>query len=250
MTDEPFSLGSSFLHRGDPRVKLGGMAALALLLALTRSLAVAAAGLALGIVLTQAARLPWQGVARRLLLVNGFIGLLWLMVPFSLPGAVVMQLGPVSASAPGVQLATLVTLKANAIVLLMLALLATSPAAVLGQALLALGAPRRLGYLLMFSYRYIFVIGEEFQRLHRAARLRCFRPRSGLHTWRSVGWMLGMTLVRSWNRAERVRLAMVLRGFRGELRSPWVLQLGSGDWLLLLLLMMASLSLFWLGLGQ
>ena len=246
MIDEAFSQGDSWLHRSDPRIKLVGMAVLALVLALTSSLATAAMGFVTAWILVWSARLPVPAVMRRLLLVNAFIVLLWVLVPFSVPGPAFFEIGWLRASVPGITLAFLITLKANAIVLLMMLLLATSHVAALGYALTALGAPKRLGYLLLFSYRYIFVIADEFQRLQRSARLRCFRRQSSLHTWRVIGWMLGMTLVRTWNRAERVRQAMALRAFQGELRSPWGLRLRVSDVVLLAVLCLAAMSLWWI----
>ena len=47
--------------------------------------------------------------------------------------------------------------------------------------------------------------------------MRCFVPATTLHTYRTYGYMFGMTLVRSWNRATRVHQAMLLRGFDGRL---------------------------------
>lgn len=250
MIDESFSQGQSYLHRSDPRIKLVGMAVLALVLALTASLTAAATGLVLAAGLVLSSRLLLPAVGRRVLLVNLFIVLLWLLVPFSVPGPALFEFGGLRASVPGVTLAALVTLKANAIVLLMMALLATSHAAALGYALTALGVPKRLGYLLLFSYRYIFVMTDEFQRMQRAARLRCFRPRTNLLTWRVLGWSLGMTLVRAWNRAERVRQAMALRAFSGELRSPWALRCRTADRILLAALLGMALSLWWIGFVQ
>jgi cobalt/nickel transport system permease protein len=46
---------------------------------------------------------------------------------------------------------------------------------------------------------------------------RAFRPRTDRHTWRSLGWLVGMLLVRSFERAERVLGAMKCRGFTGRM---------------------------------
>jgi cobalt/nickel transport system permease protein len=47
--------------------------------------------------------------------------------------------------------------------------------------------------------------------------MRCFIPGTNIHTYRTYGYLFGMTLVRSWNRAIRVHQAMLLRGFNGRL---------------------------------
>jgi cobalt/nickel transport system permease protein len=48
-----------------------------------------------------------------------------------------------------------------------------------------------------------------------AAKLRGFQPTTGLHTYRTVANLLGMVLVRGYDRSRRVYEAMVLRGFCG-----------------------------------
>ena len=50
----------------------------------------------------------------------------------------------------------------------------------------------------------------------RAMRVRGFRPRLDRHTCRSLGYLVGMLLVRSFDRAERILAAMRCRGFRGH----------------------------------
>ncbi len=215
MTFEGFSQGDSLLHRTDTRVKLVCALALTLVIALCHSFATAAGGLVLGLVLLGLARLPLRQVLWRLLVVNSFIGLLWLSLPLTYPGDP-LTLGPLHLSRQGLVLVSLITLKTNGIIILFISLLATSTVAELGHGLGQLRVPGKLCLLLLFSYRYIFVISQEYQRLLRAARLRCFEPGTNLHTYRTYGHLFGMTLVKSWNRAQRVTQAMMLRGFRGR----------------------------------
>ncbi|WP_456386947.1 cobalt ECF transporter T component CbiQ [Desulfolithobacter sp.] len=215
MTFEEFSQGDSLLHRIDTRVKLVCTLAVTLVIALGHSFATAAGGLVLGLVLLAMARLPLRQVLWRLVVVNSFIGLLWLSLPLTYPGDP-LTMGPLHLSRQGLMLVGLITIKANGIVLLFITLLATSTVAKLGHGLRQLRIPAKLCLLLLFSYRYIFVISQEYQRLQRAAHLRCFKPGTNLHTYRTYGHLFGMTLVKSWNRAQRVTQAMTLRGFQGR----------------------------------
>jgi cobalt/nickel transport system permease protein len=216
MMFEQFSQGSSFLHRRDTRVKLISAICLTLVLALCQNYRTALLGLGLGILLVCMARLETRQVFYRLLIVNSFVGFLWITLPLTYPGTTLYFIGPLSFSSEGITLATLITIKTNAIILTLIALLATSTTAELGHSLERLGVPVKLCLLLLFSYRYIFVINQEYQRLARAARLRCFRPGTNLHTYRTFGYLFGMTLVKSCHRADRVRQAMMLRGFQGR----------------------------------
>jgi cobalt/nickel transport system permease protein len=71
--------------------------------------------------------------------------------------------------------------------------------------------------LLLFAVRYLGVLEAEYGRLRAAMRARAFRPRTDAHTLRSLGHLVGMLLVRSAERAERVMAAMRCRGFTGRL---------------------------------
>jgi cobalt/nickel transport system permease protein len=243
MTFESFSQGDSPLHRADARIKLIATALLTLIIALCQGFATAAGGLGLGVILLLAARLPLGLIGRRLLLVNGFIGFLWLTLPLTYPGETLFTLGPLTVSRAGVLLAGLITLKTNAIIMIFISLLATSSVADLGHAMARLHLPDKLCLLLLFSYRYIFVINQEYQRLVRAAKLRGFKPGTNLHTYRTFAHLFGMTLVKSWNRAERVRQAMMLRGFKGRFYTLDERRAESRDFLLLGLLSLAATAL-------
>lgn len=219
MNFEIFSSGSSILHRLDVRAKLLSALLLITVLALSRSFPPAVTGLAVGSALVFVAGLDWRSVMKRLLLVNGFVLFLWITLPLSYPGAPLFSIGSIPFSRDGIMLAALITIKTNGSVLILMALIATSTVADLGHGLARLKLPDSLCMLLLFSYRYIFVIHQEYERLLRAARLRSFQAGTNFHTYRTFGYLFGMTLINSHHRAERVRQAMVLRGFQGRFHS-------------------------------
>src|SRR5207237_9891052 len=82
-----------------------------------------------------------------------------------------------------------------------------------------IGAPGLLVHLVLLSHRYVFVLGEELARLRIALRVRGFRNRAGVHSYRTIGHVAGTLLVRGHERAERVAQAMRCRGFDGRFRS-------------------------------
>jgi cobalt/nickel transport system permease protein len=221
MVPEYFSHTDSFLHRADPRMKIVSAACITAVVAFSRSYATGLYGLALSLSLIVLARLDAGLVVRRLLAVNLFTAFLWLTLPLTYGGDT-LAFGFVAVSKQGIAMAALITLKANCIVLIFLALISTSPVSSLGHALRQLGVPEKLCLLLLFSYRYIIVIGQEFQRLLRAAKIRGFIPRTNLHTYRTYGYLFAMTLVKSWNRARRVQQAMMLRCFNGRFHVMYI----------------------------
>ncbi|MCF6158818.1 MAG: cobalt ECF transporter T component CbiQ [wastewater metagenome] len=81
-----------------------------------------------------------------------------------------------------------------------------------------LRVPRLLVMLMSFMYRYIFVLLDEAKRLIRARSLRYFGSRYR-EQFRIIGYMVGVLFIRTFERAERIYGAMVVRGFNGEMPS-------------------------------
>lgn len=239
MLDERFAQGNSLLHRRDPKVKVIVAAAFIAVAAISNSFVVVTLALALALALLLLSRLDPRQVGKRLLAANTFTVFLWLTLPLTYGGTETIHLGPVTFSSEGIRLATLIALKTNCIVLSLITLLGTSRIASLGHALEGLRFPSRLCFLLLFSYRYIFVIHQEYLKLSRAAGMRCFVPATTLHTYRTYGYMFGMTLVRSWNRATRVHNAMLLRGFDGRLIPLEQQAVGRSDMIFLIITLTA-----------
>ncbi|MEN8200724.1 MAG: cobalt ECF transporter T component CbiQ [Thermodesulfobacteriota bacterium] len=247
--EEAFATGSTPFHRRDARVKIIGGAAISLVLALAPSFQVAALGcLATGTLLLFSRPDP-RLLLRRLLTVNIFTFFLWLTLPLTYGGEEMLPFGFLSVSVEGLRVAGLITLKTNGILFCFLALLATSSTASLGHGLEKLGVPPKLTFLLLFSYRQLFVIHQEFQRLQRAAALRGFHPTNSLHTYRTYSHLFGMTLVKSWNRSQRIHQAMVLRGFSGRLIPLDQPRLVGRDYLFLTGLLLIGLLLALLSLS-
>ena len=219
MFAEPFADGHTWVHRLDPRLRVAAASVLSCLLAVTASPGRAAAGLAFTLVLLLASRPPLKPLVRRLAAVNAFVLFLWLFAPFSIPGPALFTVAGFGYSATGAARMALITLKANAIGALCLACVATMPVAAFGQALAALRAPRRFVFLLLFTYRAIFLLSDEWQRLDRALKLRGFAPGTNRLTYRTYGNLVGLTLLRSLDRADRIRQAMLLRGFDGRFHT-------------------------------
>ncbi|MBN9434556.1 MAG: cobalt ECF transporter T component CbiQ [Bosea sp.] len=199
----------------DPR--LGLVTALIAIVAVAQlhGLPAATAAFILAAMLGGVTRAGWP-LARRLVHVEGFMLLLFVMLPLTMPGEPLARIGPLSVSAEGIALAALVALKVSASVLLLAVLVGSMEPARLGATLHALHVPERFNRLLVMTARYVDLIRAEAQRLRESMRARGFRPRSNRHTWRSYGHLAGMVLIRALDRAERVTEAMRCRGFSGR----------------------------------
>ena len=216
MIEEQFASGDSFVHRLDPRMKIITAFTYAVVVALSSEFSALLAALAVSMVLIALARLPMRKVLYRLMVVNGLTLFLWIFLPFTYQGEVWFTLGPLQGTREGVSFALQITVKCNAILLALIALLATTPIVTLGHAMGQLRIPDKVVQLFLFTYRYIHVIFQEYDRLRNAMRARGFVPRTNMHTYRSYAYLVGMLLVRSYDRAERIHKAMLCRGFQGR----------------------------------
>ncbi len=213
---EEFAEGSSSLHMMDPRVKFLAGGPLLLLTALSAGLFAPAYALLVSIVLAAIAGLDPGKLLVRLLVVNAFVLLVWVFLPFSMPGEVVMSIGGLNATREGFLFALQITLKTNAIVLATIAIFGTTEAMSLAHALVHLRAPLKLVYLFFFFYRYVSVLHEEYTSMREAMRARCFKPHLDWLTYGSLANLIGMLIVRSFERSERIYEAMLCRGFHGH----------------------------------
>lgn len=204
----------ALMDRIDPRARI--------IVSLLMSLSVAAAHhfeTLVGALVLAAATVPLttlrtRVVLRRLVPVNLFA--IVLLVSASWTTGVAVDMPTDARVGGGLSLAMLLAIKANAMVLWVIVLLGTMDFITFGHALRHLRVPEKLVHLLLFTVRYVDVLHGEYLRLRTAMKVRGFRPRVSWHTYRSFGYLVGMLLVRSLDRSERILAAMKCRGFRGQ----------------------------------
>lgn len=216
MTPDPLH-ASGWIVQRDPRLRIVAAVLFALVTVALEQVSTIALACLLALTLATAAGMRPRDLAKRLLALEGFMLILLISLPFTVSGEPLLTLGPLAASEAGLLLATTILFKANAVVLVLLVLVGTLEPVVLGHALARLGVPEKLVHLFLMTVRQIHLLNTEFLRLRQAMRARAFVPHSDRHTWRSYGWLMGMLLVRSMARAERILDAMRCRGFKGRL---------------------------------
>jgi len=213
---QSLSEGRSLLARIDPRLRIVVATVFAVFVAVAQqpaALWLAAVMAALACALCD---LPVITVAKRLLPLNVLMLMLAVLLGLRSEGRPLLVFGPLSFSQDGLRLAGTIALKGNTILLAMLAFLGSLEPTTLGHALSHLRVPDRLAHLLLFTIRYVDVLHRELRRMRNAMKARAFRPGLNWHTYRSYGYLVGMLLVRSLERAERVSAAMKCRGFSGR----------------------------------
>ncbi|MFA5663382.1 cobalt ECF transporter T component CbiQ [Castellaniella sp.] len=228
----------------DLRLRLLGSLVALILFTPVRGLAPAGAGLVLVLMLYAIHRqaIPWK----RLLHLEGFLILLLITLPFTIPGGELLRLGPFVATVEGLARALVLACKVTASVLLVSLMFASADVPSLGAALRGLHVPEALVRLFVAVVRYLALIQSEFLRLRESMRARAFVPRSSRHTWRSYGYLLGMLLVRAMERADRVEEAMRLRCYSGRFPQSELPAPAMRDWFAMMGLMAgAALLLAW-----
>ena len=212
-----YSDGDTPIHRLDPRARVLAAALLTLFLSQAHDFRVLGAGCVVAILSIAIARVPIAAILQRLVPLNALLGLLAVMLLFTTPGERLFQVGPAVASVAGLQHGATILLKGNTIVALLAALIGTIEFVALGKALGQLRVPAKLVNVLLFTVRYINLMLAEYERMSQAALLRGFRPGPNRHTVTTTGYLIGMILVRSYDRGARMLQAMKLRGYDGTL---------------------------------
>ncbi len=211
-----FFHGHSPVHRAPAHLKLLVLLGFMLLVvAIPRSWQAAyvvAAVLLLGVVALS--RVPVTYLAPRMVVEVPF-AIFAVLVPFIATGPRTEVLG-VSVSEPGLQAGIALLVKGTLGVLASLTLAATTEPQDLLRGLQRLRMPDLVVQIMGFMIRYLDVVTAELGRMMTALRSRGCDPRSPRH-WPTLARSLGALFIRSYERGERVHLAMLSRGYDGRL---------------------------------
>jgi cobalt/nickel transport system permease protein len=160
-------------------------------------------------------RVPFGYLAKRMVIEVPFL-VFAALVPFVATGPQVEVLG-VSVSEPGLVAAWGLAVKGTLGVLASLTLAATTEPSDVLAGLQRLRMPALIVQIMGFMVRYLDVVTADLGRMLVAMRSRGVDPRSPRH-WPALARTLGALFVRSYERGERVHLAMLSRGYDGTMR--------------------------------
>lgn len=208
--------GASRVHRADPAAKLAGLLAFVVLVALTPRRAVGALivdGVVLGAVVALAG-IPASTIVRRLVAVVPFVAFA-LVLPLIGTGPRTEVAG-VSLSVDGIWASWNIVAKALLGATAAIVLTATTPLPDLLVGAQRLRVPRSMVAIASFMARYLDLVADELGRMRRAMVARGHDPR-WLWQVRPIASSVGALFVRSYERGERVHLAMAARGFDGTM---------------------------------
>jgi cobalt/nickel transport system permease protein len=160
-------------------------------------------------------RVPFGYLAKRMVIEVPFL-VFAALVPFVATGPQVEVLG-VAVSEPGLVAAWGLAVKGTLGVLASLTLAATTEPSDVLAGLQRLRMPALIVQIMGFMVRYLDVVTADLGRMLVAMRSRGVDPRSPRH-WPALARTLGALFVRSYERGERVHLAMLSRGYDGTMR--------------------------------
>lgn len=204
------------IHRIEPRIKVVSFGILIVSAVFAGTVQFALFFFLVAAVLLLLSRLPVGFILSRVKVICVFAIPILILMPITVPGTPVFSVGPLVVSVEGISYAVLVTIRSVAAILLVVTMLGTQRFDTTLKALSLLWVPGIIVQMLLFTYRYIYVMIDEFLRIWSSMRAKGYTFRFTRHGLSMMGNLIGMLLVRSFERAERVYLAMIAKGYTGK----------------------------------
>jgi len=208
--------GHSVIHRAPAHVKLVALLAFMLTVVATPRewYPVYAGYLAVLVAVIMVSRVPLRYIGKRMVVEVPFV-LFAVLMPFIATGPRTELLG-LTVSEPGLLAAWGLLAKGTLGVVASLTLAATTEPRDVLAGLERLRLPNQLVQIMGFMIRYLDVVTDEMRRMRIARESRGFRARSIRH-WPVIARSAGALFIRSYERGERVHLAMLARGYTGRM---------------------------------
>lgn len=200
----------------DPRVKLASAISFIVVVSFIREALPLWIALTFVLVLIETSGVPLRHVGESYLLA----------FPFIFFAALTMWL--TSSATNGL----LMGMRISTSVLALLLLISTTPFFDMLRSLRWFRVPPLICNMLLFTYRFIFVLLDEFDRMMMARRSRGFSGGRSLmdrSAFATISNTIGMVFVRSNQRAGRIYDALLGRGYSGEIRTLTVLRARGRD---------------------
>ena len=214
----------SVIHRLDPRTKIITFITFVILIVLTPPTYFLQFLLYFVIMaaLILLSKIPFIFVFKRVLVVIPFVIVMGLFIPFIKEGEIAgaYSLGNIKLNVtyPGLIIFWNICVKAFLSVICLTLMTSTTPFPYFLKGLERLRIPCIFITVLSFMYRYLFVSIDELMRMKQAKDSRTIRPKKFFEI-KMLANMLGSLFIRSYERGERVYLAMCSRGFNGRIKT-------------------------------
>ncbi|HWU65056.1 MAG TPA: cobalt ECF transporter T component CbiQ [Ensifer sp.] len=249
MEAEELADRNGLLQGLDPRAKVAG----AMLMVIAATMLHSLIGLALlfgfAVLLALASQIPLMRLLKQVWLgVLAFTGVIALPSPFLVPGKVVATL-PVldwTVSEQGLRSAGFLIGRAETAATFAALLVLTTSWPHVMKAMRALGVPVAVVAVLGMTHRYIFVLMTTAAQMMEARRARQLGPLKAADQRRLIAGSAGVLMSKTLAIAGDVHMAMIARGYRGEIRLIDDFQFRARDGVSLLLALLVPATIFWM----
>ncbi|MGQ9718249.1 MAG: cobalt ECF transporter T component CbiQ [Nitrososphaerales archaeon] len=220
--NERFSLSNGFLQSIDPRVKVFSFTAFILVAIVSKSILPLITLITMTFILSIASKIPLRFFTLRTTFALIFVALIALPLPFITPGSPIATIGnngyQISITSEGVFKALQFVLRVWACITPLILLVLTTRFSSLIHSLERFRVPRVFTNMMSVTYRFIFLFIDEAYRMILARESRTVRRESCLRAMKALASMMSTLFIRSYERGERVYLAMMARGYEGNIR--------------------------------
>ncbi|MDH5361726.1 MAG: cobalt ECF transporter T component CbiQ [Aigarchaeota archaeon] len=246
---EKYSASAGLLQSIDPRVKIISTFAIVVTAVAARTMISLSILLALVFGLAAAARIPLRFfLYRATVFVPLFAGIITLPLLFITPGTPLVEIGirPYIAviTVEGIYKAAQFFLRVWVCVASLTLLILITRFSKVIQAMDRLRVPSLFVTLTSVTFRSIFVLVDEAYRMVVARESRSVGKESRMEVLRSLASMVGTLFIRSYERGERVYMAMLARGYSGQLESMDYAKLRTRDFVFGLVILSICLAIF------
>lgn len=244
--------GRSWLHRLDPRVKLGMVAAGSVVLLLWLNLALLAASILVIHLVLFSARYPlrrllsvWRVIAPLLILVVA----LWPI--FYQAGTTLFSIGPLDVTTGALQVGAATALRIAAVSFIFLFWIGTTDTRALVRGFVRLGLPFKWGMSLTIGLRFIPTFAGIFMTVSEAQQSRGLIMHGNV--FRRVRQMMPIlvaSLVTAFRSSEQLAMTLESRGFGADRQRTVLrdLRMRPADWLALTVTLVLTTTLAYLSL--
>ena len=246
---ESFSRRNGLLQSLDPRAKLISILAIVFATSLIGDLRLLIFVYSLTLLFSYLSKIDvWFFIKRVWLFIPIFAGIIAIPMIFNIffPGDPLVQLvhfgagshlGPFSLpesifiTRQGVNAATIFTIRVATCVSAVVLLFLTTPQQILFKSLRTVGVPKLYVLTLEMTYRYIFLLMDLVREMYVAKKARTIKAMGMLDEQKWVGGRIGYTLIRSLDMSEKVHMAMMSRGYNGDVRIMQEFKMRNRDYI-------------------
>jgi len=238
------------LQQLDPRVRVLGILTLVVSVVLCRHPQAIAATFLIAVVLAIASRVSLTSLAKRVwLVVLGFSGVIAVPALFLTPGEPLFTAPTLhlTISVQGLRTAVLLVLRVETAATLTTVLVLSTAWTHILKALRSLHLPAEVVTMLAMTHRYVFLLIETANQMFESRQSRTVGVLTGTARRRMTTRTAGVLLSKSIELSQEVYLAMLSRGFRGDVRLLTDFRFRPRDYLGLTAFFLTACVVVWMG---